>query len=142
MMTEVLFERELPATTRSLAGLRQGLRRWLEEAVAEPTGRTDVVIAASELAAAALRTASAPGGVGFTAWVDGPNVVLESRAAAESSASPAASAVPVDDDGAAGERGMAIIAALSSSLAVRDEPNGVVVRVRVPSRRFDPFAVG
>jgi anti-sigma regulatory factor (Ser/Thr protein kinase) len=141
MMTEVLFEREFPATTQSLAGLRQGLRHWLEDAVAEPARRTDVVIAASELAAAAMRNAAAPeSAVAISAWVDGPNVVVESRAAVASS--PARSAMSSIGDDVAGERGMAIIAALSDSLAVREAPNGVVVRARVPGRRFDPSYAG
>ena len=140
MMTEVLFEREFPATTQSLAGLRQGLRHWLEDAVAEPGRRTDVVIAASELAAAAMRNAAAPeSAVAISAWVDGPNVVVESRAAV--AASPAGAMSSIGDD-VAGERGMAIIAALFDSLAVREAANGVVVRARVPGPRFDPPYAG
>jgi hypothetical protein len=129
MTTEVLFEREIPATTRSLAGLRQGLRQWLEQAVQEPARRTDVVIAASELAAAALQRSPAPeAAVAITAWVDGPSVVVESRA----EVGRGASARPASPGDVAGERGMAIIAALSDSLAMREAPNGVVVRARVP----------
>jgi hypothetical protein len=138
MMTEVLFEREFPATTRSLADLRQGLRCWLEEVVEEPARRTDVVIAASELAAAAMRSArSVDGAVAIVAWVDGPSVVIESRAAVDDVAG-RAGALSGDNGGADGERGFSIVAALSDSLAVREAPDGVVVRARVPGRRFDP----
>jgi anti-sigma regulatory factor (Ser/Thr protein kinase) len=124
------FERALPATTRSLAGLRRALRRWLEDVVDDPRRRADVVLAASELAAASVRAAAVPdGSVRVRAWADQGSVVVESLAEVPGATAAANHAF----EGGDGERGFSIVAALSEVFALRDAPGGVVVKARVPS---------
>jgi anti-sigma regulatory factor (Ser/Thr protein kinase) len=135
------FEQRFPAMTRSLSELRHGLRPWLEQAVDGPGKRSDVLLAASELAAAAVRAApaGADGAVAVAAWVDDDGVVVESRSQLEERAYVGAPAAAFDGDD--GERGFSIIAALSDVFAVKRAPSGVVVRAHMPCR-FDAVRAG
>src|SRR5690349_13062421 len=49
------YECHVAAATANLAELRRTLRAWLEATVDDPNRRTDIVLAASELAVAAMR---------------------------------------------------------------------------------------
>jgi anti-sigma regulatory factor (Ser/Thr protein kinase) len=141
MMNEHSFERRLPAATSSLAELRQTLREWLEGAVDDPALRADVVLAASELAVAAMR--AAPGGnadLAVAAWVDNGSVVIETRS--ETGNDAFIGAPETAFDGSDGARGFSIIAALSDLFAVRGAPRGVVVRARLARHRFDAVPTG
>jgi anti-sigma regulatory factor (Ser/Thr protein kinase) len=134
------FEQRLPATTRSLAVLRTALRRWLEPIIEDSRRRGDVVLAASELAAAAVRAADEPGAeVNVRAWIDDSSVVVESRAEVPGPHSPSGQAF----EGGDGERGFSIVAALAEVFALREAPAGVVVRARMGTRgRFGAFSPG
>jgi anti-sigma regulatory factor (Ser/Thr protein kinase) len=124
------YERRLPATPRSLAEFRSTLRGWLEGEVAEPDRRSDIVLAASELAAAAMRAAAEPRTtVEISAWVDDGAVIVESRAEVDHRGFGNGSAHVFE--GNDGERGFAIVAALSDVFAVKDMPTTVVVRARL-----------
>jgi anti-sigma regulatory factor (Ser/Thr protein kinase) len=125
------FERELCPTEQSLATMRHELRDWLEHVIMDEERRVDVVLAASELASAALRTLSSSGTrIALRASVDDGDVVLECN-----------SERPADADGGAfatawltgdeGERAFSIIAALADVFAVKTLPGGVVGRARM-----------
>jgi anti-sigma regulatory factor (Ser/Thr protein kinase) len=135
------YERRLPATPRSLAEFRSTLRDWLEGAVAEPERRADIVLAASELAAAAMRAVTEPGtAVGITAWIDDGAVIVESCAEVDHRGSRGGRAQAFE--GSDGERGFSIVAALSDVFAVKDMPNAVVVRARLRRGRFGALTTG
>jgi anti-sigma regulatory factor (Ser/Thr protein kinase) len=127
------FERRLPATTQHLSGLRKTLRAWLEGTVEDPSCRADIVLAASELATATMRAAPASAtAVDVRAWLDDDSVVVESSAEARG-----ATVGPSGPfNGSDGERGFSIVAAVSDVFAVRDAPDGVVVRAQVPCSRL------
>jgi anti-sigma regulatory factor (Ser/Thr protein kinase) len=136
MVEDRPYERRLPAFPQSLAQFRQSLRRWVATAVEQPDRATDIVLAASELAAATIRSAPGPSAqVVLRAWVDGDAVVVESAADAQSH--PGDGAAPRSFDGTEGERGFSVVAALADTFAVSSRPEGVVVRARLPRGRFD-----
>jgi anti-sigma regulatory factor (Ser/Thr protein kinase) len=129
------FERRLPATTQHLCGLRRNLRAWLEATVEDAGRRSDIVLAASELATATMRSAPASAtDVAVRAWFDDDSFVVESSAEAHGGSTSGAPAGPFN--GIDGERGFSIVAALSDVFAVRDAPGGVVVRAQVPCARL------
>jgi hypothetical protein len=134
------YECHVAAATSNLAELRRTLRTWLEATVDDPNRRADMVLAASELAVAAMRAVpNADDAVALEAWVDDDSVVIESRAEAHDDAI-------VDRpsrafDGNDGERGFSIIAALSDVLAVKGAPHGIVVRAQL-AHRFGPVHSG
>jgi anti-sigma regulatory factor (Ser/Thr protein kinase) len=135
------YEERLPASASSLARFRHSLRRWVTTAVDDPTRATDIVLAASELAAATIR--SAPGAstqVVLRAWVDDGTIVVESTAAAKPHGGDAATHGSFD--GVEGERGFSVVAALSDTFAVMSRPEGVVVRARLRRERFDNVPQG
>ncbi|MCU1430393.1 MAG: hypothetical protein JWL83_4393 [Actinomycetia bacterium] len=131
------FEQRLPATTRSLAELRHAVREWAARATDDEDRMADIVLAASEMGAAAMRVAPPTATVVLAAWVDRACVVIESRVETSRDAhAPHAN----DDDG--DERGFSIVAALSDVIAVRDSSSGVVVRARLRRRGFDVAVAG
>jgi hypothetical protein len=135
------FERHVPATVRYLADVRDGLRRWLDHTVEERGRRFDIVLAASELVAAAMRAVPRVGAdVAIRAWVDGSDVVIESRAEVDDHALVGGPAHAFD--GNDGERGFSIVAALSEVFAVRGIPHGVVVQARLRRARFGAVRAG
>ena len=135
------YERRLPAATQHLAGLRRTLREWLESAVDDPRRRADIVLAASELATATIRAASAnASAIAVRAWIDHNSVVVESSALARDDATSAASSGPFN--GSDGERGFSIVAALSDVFAVRDAAGGVVVRAQMRCSRLGDVRSG
>jgi anti-sigma regulatory factor (Ser/Thr protein kinase) len=135
------YERRVPATTQHLAALRQTLRDWLEAAVDDPRRRTDIVLAASELATAMMRAASSDlSAIALRAWVDHNSVVVESRALAGADATTSASSRAFN--GSDGERGFSIVASLSDVVAVRDATEGVVVRAQMPGPRLSDAQSG
>jgi hypothetical protein len=134
-----VFEVRMPADTVRLASVRRRLCDWLE-AHGATANRDDIVLAASELAAAAIRAAStSEATVLVRAWPEDDAVVVESGAEV-----PSDRALGLQGgafDGNEGERGFSIVAALSDVFAVKDAPTGVVVRARVGSR-FDTICSG
>jgi hypothetical protein len=129
------FERRMAASPSNLAELRRGLRAWLETTVDDPRRRTDIVLAASELAVAAMRAVpTADDAVAVAAWVDDDSVVVESRAEVHDEGVVRGSSRAFD--GNDGERGFSIVAALSDVVAVKGAPRGIVVRAQLPNGRF------
>jgi anti-sigma regulatory factor (Ser/Thr protein kinase) len=135
------YERRLPATTSSLARFRESLRTWMaDEALDEPTRATDILLAASELVAATIRSAPGPSSnVVLRAWLEEGAVVVES----------AADARPHARDGTAGafdgtdsERGFSVVAALADTFAVTSRPDVTVVRASLRHERFDGMRPG
>jgi anti-sigma regulatory factor (Ser/Thr protein kinase) len=126
-----LFEQELRPTEHSLATMRHALRAWLELSVIDEERRVDIVLAASELASAALRTLSSPGTtIVLRALLDQGDVVLEctSEQIAESDTSAFPTAWLTGDEG---ERAFSIIAALADVFAVKTSPGCVIGRARL-----------
>jgi hypothetical protein len=135
------FQRRVPAATVNLAELRRTLRAWLEGAVEDVARRGDIVLAASELAAAAMRAVpSDTDAVSVAAWVDDGDVVVESRADVDAEAFVGGPSRAFD--GNDGERGFSVVAALADVLAVKGAPRGVIVRARLANRRFGPVGAG
>ncbi|MDQ1521753.1 MAG: hypothetical protein QOI55_2826, partial [Actinomycetota bacterium] len=115
--------------------LRHTFRDWLDETVVDDEVRNDMVLAASELAAAAIRAVpAADAAVAVRAWVDNGSVVLESRA--EVGDHDFVGRPSKVFEGNDGERGFSIVAALSDVFAVKGMPSGVVVRARMARERF------
>jgi hypothetical protein len=138
---EHLYERRLPAAARSLAQFRHTLRGWVATAVDEPASAADIVLAASELVAATIRSTPDPASnVVLRAWVEDGAVVVEASADAESHTGDAATHGSFV--GTEGERGFSVVAALADTFAVTSRPEGVVVRARLPRRRFDGARLG
>jgi hypothetical protein len=136
MVEDRPYERRLPASPQSLAQFRQSLRGWVATAVEEPYRATDIVLAASELAAATIRSAPGPATqIVLRAWVDGGAIVVESAAEAKPHGGDGVTSRSFD--GTEGERGFSVVAALAETFAVTSRPDGVVVRARLPWRRFD-----
>jgi hypothetical protein len=135
------FEHRMPADPRNLAAFRGALRRWLPSVLGDQRRRSDVVLAASELASAAIRAATDAGvTVAARVWCDSGAVVVESRL--ESPTHRVVGGHGGAFAGNDGERGFSIVAALSESFGVKEVPSGVVVRARVPSGRFGAVGVG
>ncbi len=135
------YERRLPAAPHSLAQFRRSLRAWTANAVEQPERAADVVLAASELAAATIRGATGPDDeVVLRAWVEDGAVVVES--AVDSKAHGSDLATRGSFDGTEGERGFSVIAAIADTFAVTRRPQGVVVRARLPRGRFDDVRSG
>jgi anti-sigma regulatory factor (Ser/Thr protein kinase) len=129
------FERRMPASTSNLAELRRTLRAWLEATVDDAGRHADIVLAASELAVAAMRAVpTADDAVAVAAWLDDDSVVVESRA--ETSDEAVVGGPSRAFDGNDGERGFSIVASLSDVLAVKGARRGVVVRAQLPNHRF------
>lgn len=137
MVEDRPYERRLPASPQSLAQFRQSLRGWVATAVEHADRVTDIVLAASELVAATIRSAPDPTTqVVLRAWVDGGAVVVESAADAKPHQGDDG-VTPPSFDGTEGERGFSVVAALAETFAVTSRPEGVVVRARLPRGRFD-----
>jgi hypothetical protein len=108
------------------------LRQWLEPAVTDPERRNDIVLAASELGAVALRTAQDSGRpVDVHAWVDNGDVVLECRAEQRAGSDGNAA---LELERTETERGFSIVASIADVLAVRKAPLNVVLRARLRRR--------
>jgi hypothetical protein len=134
-----VFEVRMPADTVRLATVRRRLCDWLQ-AHGATANRDDIVLAASELAAAAIRAApTSDATVVVRAWPEDDAVVVESGAEV-----PSDRALGLHGgafDGNEGERGFSIVAALSDVFAIKDAPTGMVVRARLGSR-FDTMWSG
>jgi len=129
------------AATANLADLRRSLRAWLEATVDDPRRRADIVLAASELAVAAMRAVpNADDAVAVEAWFDDDSVVIESRAETNDDAIVGGTSRAFD--GNDGERGFSIVAALSDVLAVKGAPHGIIVRAQLANHRFGPVPSG
>jgi hypothetical protein len=134
-----MFELRIPADIRELGPMRRRLRAWLDRhSTPEPTS-TDVVLAASELAAAAMRAAPAPDAtVAMRAWPERDGIVVESGAEVQSDGIVGGHSL---FDGNEGERAFSVVASLSDVFGVRDAPHGVIVRARL-ARRFGTISPG
>jgi anti-sigma regulatory factor (Ser/Thr protein kinase) len=126
-----VFEQELCPTEFSLATMRHSLRGWLEHSVIDEDRAVDIVLAASELGSAALRTLPSAGTrIVVRASIDGEDVVLECN----SERVPDGDAVAFPNawlTGDEGERAFSIIAALADVFAVKTSPGRVVGRARL-----------
>jgi anti-sigma regulatory factor (Ser/Thr protein kinase) len=124
--TQPSFACDVPASTRSLAGLRARFTDWLTAAGVADLARRDLVLMISELAAAAI-----DGGtegerrLRVGAWSDDEGVAIEVR----------------DDRGAIDSRvrgpdpgdhgpGLAVVATLADVLAVREVESGRSLHAR------------
>jgi hypothetical protein len=125
------FEQQLRAGEHSLATMRHALRDWLEPTVDSTERRLDIVLAASELGSAALRTLwSRDTTVTLRAEIDGADILLECRA--ERAVPGAEGSFPTAWlTGDEGERAFSIIAALADVFAVKTAPERVVGRARM-----------
>jgi anti-sigma regulatory factor (Ser/Thr protein kinase) len=123
--THPRFECELPATNRSLGVLRARFSEWLAT-LPEPRADTlDLVLALSELAAAAVRggrdsTAGTIEEMVAHAWLDDGAVAIEVVAAQASARSETNEA----------ERGFAIVASITDALSVRAQGDRTLVCAR------------
>jgi hypothetical protein len=111
--------------------MRHALRSWLEDSIIDEKREVDIVLAASELGSAALRTLPSPGTrIVLRASIDRDDVVLEcnSERVTGSDINAFPSAWLTGDEG---ERAFSIIAALADVFAVKTSPGRVVGRARM-----------
>jgi hypothetical protein len=118
------FECELPATNRSLAQLRADFADWLSSLPRPRRDRFELVLALSELGAAAIRGVD-PGAIvaptmTANAWVKDGGVAMEVI-----SDQPA-----TRREGTDSERGLAIVASITDALSVRADGARTLVCAR------------
>ena len=138
--SEPRFECEVPASTRSLAGLRARFRYWLADLSIVEAARCDLVLTISELAAAALEDGSEGGHcLRVGAWIDDEGVAIEVSDDRGTVDARVCGPDPVDRG-----RGLAVVATLADVLTVREVEGGRATRARIPlggSRRPNCFPV-
>jgi hypothetical protein len=131
------FRATIAAAPQHLAPLRRTLRQWLDASIDDPLCRADVLLAASELAAAAVRATTEPhAAVSVSAWVEDGDVVVESVSDVTDRGFVGG---PATFGGGDGERSLSVVAALSDVFAVRGVPSGVCVQARMTGGRCDRF---
>jgi anti-sigma regulatory factor (Ser/Thr protein kinase) len=118
------FECELPATNRSLARLRAGFAEWLSGLPWPRRDRFELVLALSELGAAAIRGVDADASVEprmtAHAWVEDGGVAMEVIADQPATRR----------EGTDSERGLAIVASITDALSVRADGARTLVCAR------------
>jgi anti-sigma regulatory factor (Ser/Thr protein kinase) len=121
------FECDVPATTRSLAGLRARFRGWLTALGIPDLPRSDLVLTISELAAAALDGVTEDEHrLRVGAWSDDEGVAIE----VSDDLGATDPRVRAPDPGDRG-RGLAVVATLADVLAVREVEGGRSMRARL-----------
>jgi anti-sigma regulatory factor (Ser/Thr protein kinase) len=128
------FECDVPASTRSLAGLRARFTGWLTALGVADRARCDLVLTISELAAAALDGATdGEHWLRVGAWSDDDGVAIEvsdDRGAIDSR-------VRGPDPGDRGP-GLAVVATLADLLAVREVDGGRSLRASLRWENLAP----
>ena len=114
------FECELPATNRNLGILRARFSEWLSTLPETRPDRSDLVLALSELAAAAVRGGARGDTLAARAWLDDGAVAIEVVAAQPLMRREASDA----------ERGFAIVASITDALSVRAQGDRTLVCAR------------
>jgi anti-sigma regulatory factor (Ser/Thr protein kinase) len=121
------FECEVPACSRSLAGLRASFTAWLTALGVADLARRDLVLTISELASAALDDASAAGHwLHVDAWSDDEGIAIEVSDDRGAIDGPVRGPDP-GDRGA----GLAVVATLAEVLTVRACKGGRAMRARI-----------
>jgi anti-sigma regulatory factor (Ser/Thr protein kinase) len=117
------FECELPATNRSLGILRSRFAEWLHRLPEPRADRIDLVLALSELAAAAVRgneSMSKTKNFVAYAWLEDGAVAIQVLAPQP----------PVRREASDAERGFAIVASITDALSVRALGDRTLVSAR------------